>query len=103
MIAYSFAPQSLLAPCAMFGLGLNLVAGPKIHGADVTQRDAFATFLIILGSIICLIFGAHGQRNDAPGSSSLGANELIFYAASIGTLCSLLGALMARLNKMGGH
>ncbi|CAE7033903.1 unnamed protein product [Symbiodinium natans] len=91
-VAYSVAPQSVLAPVGMVGMLFSLLAANRVHGDDLTPKDVLSALAVVLGAALCLDGGADsGSARTAPSWE--------MYAAYIGTavaMCSLLaGALFA--------
>lgn len=59
VIALCFAPQSLIAPLGALTMVSNVVFAPLLLHEKIGVRDLIATAIILSGSIICVIFGAH--------------------------------------------
>lgn len=91
MAAYTFAPQSLLAPVGTLSLVLNLVAAPRLHGDPVTRKDTVATIVIVLGTAACLVFGAHGSTE---GANNPGLRTMVCYTVAMATVCSGLASVL---------
>jgi len=53
MASFQFAPASLLAPFASFGLLVNLFLAP-IHGEKIALFDIVCTVLVVSGVAVCL-------------------------------------------------
>jgi len=105
MVSFQFAPQSLLAPVGTLSLVLNLVVAPRLHGDEVTRRDAVSTVCIVLGTALCLVYGAHGSGDDeAAAVDEMGpaSGVFVWYCVAVATLCSALGAFLASLRGDAG-
>jgi len=112
MAAYTFAPQSLLAPVGTLSLVFNLVAAPRIHGDRVTRRDAMATALIVLGTAVCIVFGAHERGgHDGDGGPHGGHDEdggptmfaVVNYVVTVLLLGAALGSVLVRQRSSDGR
>jgi len=104
MLSYTFAPQSLVAPVGTLSLVLNLVAAPRLHGDVVTRRDAYATFFIILGTCLCIIFGADG--GDAEGVDSPAvpdSSRMTTYIVAVLLAGACLTATLVKFSRKGGQ
>jgi len=99
LIAYSVAPQSMLAPFGMLSLVLNMGVA-HLHGDVLRPRDAFATVLVIAGSLICLLHGA--ASNEGPASLPPMA-ALLLYAVCVSVCCGVLGCLLAARRSVQGR
>eukprot|EP00419_Tripos_fusus_P027381 CAMPEP_0172726448 /NCGR_PEP_ID=MMETSP1074-20121228/90709_1 /TAXON_ID=2916 /ORGANISM="Ceratium fusus, Strain PA161109" /LENGTH=295 /DNA_ID=CAMNT_0013553463 /DNA_START=61 /DNA_END=948 /DNA_ORIENTATION=+ len=99
MVAYSVAPQSVLAPFGMLSLILNFCVA-HVHGDVFRQSDVFATLLVIAGSLTCVQSGAHGS--DGPVLMPP-AQTLLAYSVCIGIIAAILGSILAALRKVGGR
>mmetsp|Transcript_61052 Transcript_61052/g.145462 ORF Transcript_61052/g.145462 Transcript_61052/m.145462 type:complete len:281 (+) Transcript_61052:101-943(+) len=92
-VAYSVAPQSMLAPVGMVGLLFNLVAAQRVHGDALSRRDIGATALVVAGTVTCLLTGAASDDGAAaPDTSTMTAYGMIL-AGIIACLASILFAL----------
>lgn len=101
MIAFTITPQSLLAPIGTLGLVLNLAAAPRLHGDQVTRRAIFATLLTVLGTAVCLAFGAHGHpEGETKGVPTQGTMQ--GYVLCVGTLGVGLGVALTKLRETRG-
>lgn len=97
-IAYSIAPQSMLAPVGMLGMLFNMMAAARVHGDPLSSGQVASTACVAAGTLICLASGDRGD--DTPGSIDLSAEQLMFYAAVVGPLCVAL-RLVPRLDLKG--
>lgn len=98
LAAYSFAPQSLLAPFGVFGLLVNLVISPRLHGEKLGWNDLVATALIAAGTVGCLVSGPDGDV--AKLAVPDGAARV--YVAVIVSVCAGLAGLVLSLERRGG-
>lgn len=57
--AYSFAPQSLIAPFGGFDVVWNAMFGPFLLKEKLTRGRALGSFLVMCGSITSGVFGNH--------------------------------------------
>eukprot|EP00931_Biecheleriopsis_adriatica_P102530 TRINITY_DN77486_c0_g1_i1.p1 TRINITY_DN77486_c0_g1~~TRINITY_DN77486_c0_g1_i1.p1 ORF type:complete len:423 (+),score=65.81 TRINITY_DN77486_c0_g1_i1:112-1269(+) len=57
--AYSFAPQSLIAPFGGFDVVWNAMLGPYLLNEKLTKHRAVGSFLVLSGSVTASIFGNH--------------------------------------------
>mmetsp|Transcript_35632 Transcript_35632/g.81678 ORF Transcript_35632/g.81678 Transcript_35632/m.81678 type:complete len:280 (-) Transcript_35632:17-856(-) len=97
-IAFSVAPQSMLAPVSMVGLLFNLVAAQRVHGDSLSQRDVSATALVVAGTVICLLTGAASDDGfGVPDDSTMRA-----YCWVLGAICSFLASALFALQEAGG-
>ena len=62
VIALCFAPQSLIAPLGALTMVSNVVFAPLLLHEKIGVRDLIATAVILSGSIVCVIFGAHEDK-----------------------------------------
>ena len=62
VIALCFAPQSLIAPLGALTMVSNVVFAPLLLHEKIGVRDLIATSVILTGSVIAVIFGAHADR-----------------------------------------
>mmetsp|Transcript_53835 Transcript_53835/g.116367 ORF Transcript_53835/g.116367 Transcript_53835/m.116367 type:complete len:305 (-) Transcript_53835:5-919(-) len=108
LMAYTHAPQSLLAPVATFALVLNLVAAPRLYGTPVARRDAVATSLIICGTVACLLFGARGaevtdDKEEIGRGSGPSPTAMSFYVMLVATAGVFLIWVLVALREVGGY
>lgn len=61
-VAYTVAPQSVLAPVGMVGMLFSLMAAQHVHGDDLTLRDIFGALAVLLGAGFCLHSGSSETR-----------------------------------------
>jgi len=116
-VAYSVAPQSMLAPVGTVGLLINLLTAQRVHGDKPTARDVAATALVILGAATCMLHGApsddakeHLEFETAEGFGSDDRRDPAFpdkgaftnYAAVVALACTLLSATLCALRDVGG-
>eukprot|EP00929_Paragymnodinium_shiwhaense_P031352 TRINITY_DN17580_c0_g1_i2.p1 TRINITY_DN17580_c0_g1~~TRINITY_DN17580_c0_g1_i2.p1 ORF type:complete len:465 (-),score=90.96 TRINITY_DN17580_c0_g1_i2:178-1572(-) len=59
MAAYSFAPQSLIAPFGGLDVVWNALLAPYILHEKLTKMRAFGCFLVVVGTSITACFGNH--------------------------------------------
>lgn len=62
VIALCFAPQSLIAPLGALTMVSNVVFAPLLLHEKIGVRDLIATAIILSGSVIAVIFGAHADQ-----------------------------------------
>eukprot|EP00419_Tripos_fusus_P000886 CAMPEP_0172671922 /NCGR_PEP_ID=MMETSP1074-20121228/11221_1 /TAXON_ID=2916 /ORGANISM="Ceratium fusus, Strain PA161109" /LENGTH=294 /DNA_ID=CAMNT_0013489035 /DNA_START=47 /DNA_END=931 /DNA_ORIENTATION=+ len=99
MVAYSVAPQSMLAPFGMLQLLLNFAVA-HVHGDKFRRSDVLATLSVIVGSLICLHYGAPSSNHPV---SMPPKEALQVYAACVSIACACLAGLLVALNKVGGR
>lgn len=91
-IALGLAPQSIVAPIGATTLIANIVFGHFFLKENLGRRDLIGTALIIVGSIICALFGDHSEKSYDVSTliSFYGQPGFIVYAiicvGSIGSL-----------------
>ncbi len=61
-VAYGLAPQSLLTPLGALVLVWNICVA-RAYGEKVGRTELCATFVIFLGTILCIIFADHYSPN----------------------------------------
>lgn len=101
-IAYSVAPQSVLAPIGTVGMLFNLVAAQKVHGDALSRRDIAATTLVVVGASMCTL---SGSPSDGTGSTPTAAKfevYVVFVAAFCAALASVLVALRRTCSPRDG-
>eukprot|EP00419_Tripos_fusus_P029959 CAMPEP_0172726894 /NCGR_PEP_ID=MMETSP1074-20121228/91370_1 /TAXON_ID=2916 /ORGANISM="Ceratium fusus, Strain PA161109" /LENGTH=291 /DNA_ID=CAMNT_0013553995 /DNA_START=9 /DNA_END=884 /DNA_ORIENTATION=+ len=99
MIAYSVAPQSVLAPFGMLQLLLNFGVA-HFHGDVFRKSDVLATAVVIAGSFICLWSGAPSKKHPFQLPQM---ETLQIYSVCVLTCCAFLGCLLAAMRKVGGR
>lgn len=92
-IAYSIAPQSVLAPVGMLGLLFNLMAASRLHGEVLSSLQVLATMCIAAGTIICVMNGASASADNV----ELSVYQYSAYATVVAPLCVAL-LCVPRLN-----
>lgn len=92
VVAFSYAPMSLLAPLAGITLLLNSVLAPCLLKERLTKRDMLATILITFGAVITTIFGQHtNQIYDVPGMYNLiSSPTTLVYLIAVGGMLVFL-------------
>mmetsp|Transcript_41285 Transcript_41285/g.113854 ORF Transcript_41285/g.113854 Transcript_41285/m.113854 type:complete len:301 (-) Transcript_41285:184-1086(-) len=99
-IAYSLAPQSMLAPVSMlWTLILDFVAAWRVHRETVSQRDIAAATLVASGTVVCLL---HGARDDDGDSHATTSAVILAYVAIVMIMCAMLVGIMVAFDKVGG-
>ena len=61
LLALGFAAQSIVAPLGSLTLVSNVLLAPLFLGEQLDRRDLLATFAIVFGSAISVIFAAHEE------------------------------------------
>ncbi len=86
--------QSLLAPVSAFTILLIVVAAPCFLPEKITKTDIVAVVLIVTGSVVTTVFGAHSQQIfDIPALlASYRRPELVVFQVFV--LFSIVGLLM---------
>lgn len=56
-VAFMFAPASILAPLESVQFISNLLFARVVRGRPITLRPAFATFMIVAGTTLAVVFG----------------------------------------------
>lgn len=57
-VAYTVAPQSVLAPVGMVGMLFSLLAAQRLHGDDLTLKDLASAVAVLFGAACCLHSGS---------------------------------------------
>jgi len=60
--ALSFGPQSLVAPLGSLTLVCNAILAPLLLREQISRHELLATFIIIFGSTIAVIFASHEDK-----------------------------------------
>jgi len=59
VVALCFAPQSLVAPLGALTMVSNVIFAPLLLHERIGMRDLVATTIILSGSVVAVVFGAH--------------------------------------------
>ena len=67
-VAYTVAPQSVLAPVGMVGMLFSLLAAQRLHGDELTLKDLASACAVLVGAACCLHSGSSetSQPSVAP-------------------------------------
>ncbi|CAE8727079.1 unnamed protein product [Polarella glacialis] len=98
-IAYSIAPQSVLAPVGMIGMLFNLVTAQKVHGDALSARDIAATLLVAAGAVACVVGGSPSEGESSTGPS---ADMFVAYTGFVTLFCAVLSAVLVALRESSG-
>lgn len=97
-IAYSLAPQSVLAPVGMIGMLFSLLAAQKVHGDPLLPRDVGGAITVLAGAGVCLVYGADSQDVALPTSE-----QLIAYGVFLSLSCASLFGVLFHQREAGGR
>jgi magnesium transporter len=65
-VALEFGSQSLVAPLSSLTLVANALIAKQMHGEIMTNRDYFATALIMVGCVLSVAFASHKDTTYCP-------------------------------------
>ncbi|CAK9035019.1 unnamed protein product [Durusdinium trenchii] len=83
-VAYTVAPQSLLAPVGMVGMLFSLLAAQHVHGDDLTLRDVLSALAVLFGAGCCIHSGSSETQTPSWEMYAVYASCVLFVCTFLG-------------------